>query len=624
MLAKYGSFKYKNSAYGKIVKPGNANISPSSKLTLLRALVKGVGVGSVGIAGNVVKKIKTNMLSYVSSVGLFVRRGSFKINSSGNISIVGGFVKRLNKFVLSSVSSSGSFSRRASLKYKIYSNVGIAGGAIKGLFISVYGRVGVVGDFIRQASFKRILSSSVGIVGYSFKKLWIYIGDKSLILSSMLKKQSFKEFNRYVSLSGVFSRAVSYNKNVGDKRISSSSILSTIGSFKRSIVGQIQATSLLTHSRGYLRSVGGGVTWVSKFISRMAEKRVGPSGKGGLKYGSFKYGSGRYSGGNWISGGLTDKRTSKFIGNSETQAFGTLGRLGSFFRLIGLGSVSVIGFIAKKSIKSIGDGIVASVGFFKRRAMYKRLPGGGSVSIAGMLRRLYYYFLVTLDNILLPLGVRVTRDSRQDIFPSVKENADNVPGRDGSIRFDSRLGSRVLELDVASPDDIENLEQARREYARHLDPTKREKALVFEHDYKKTYLVKYNGKIAPSQYARWMNFTIPFKMSKPYIIGSYENELHGSGVAINEGNVETDLLIVLSGPLTNPSIKLGENLISYSGTIPINSNVIIDTEKGTAFLNGGTNVLDNVSGDIPYSLPSGETNVVADSRVKLYWRSRWI
>lgn len=29
ILAKYGSFKYKNNVYGKTVKSGNANISPS-------------------------------------------------------------------------------------------------------------------------------------------------------------------------------------------------------------------------------------------------------------------------------------------------------------------------------------------------------------------------------------------------------------------------------------------------------------------------------------------------------------------------------------------------------------------------------------------------------------------
>jgi len=234
------------------------------------------------------------------------------------------------------------------------------------------------------------------------------------------------------------------------------------------------------------------------------------------------------------------------------------------------------------------------------------------------------FFIIDSNNILQPLGVLVLQDSRYDLMPSLKEFTEEVPGKHGEINFGNKLSSRLLELHVASMDGLtpEQKEALKRDIAKHLNPITGAKNLVFADDLEKTYVVKYAGKIDLTQYADWMEFVIPFKMANPYLIGSFEKKLSGSGTLTNSGNVETPVIIQVAGAITNPTITLGTYTLTYTSTIPDDQTLVVDTEKKTVTLNGN-NVLNNWSGGFP-KLQPGNTSVTADSKVTFIWRERWV
>lgn len=234
------------------------------------------------------------------------------------------------------------------------------------------------------------------------------------------------------------------------------------------------------------------------------------------------------------------------------------------------------------------------------------------------------FFVIDSNNILQPLGVLVTRDSRYELLPATRDRTEEIPGRHGEIDFGTEFKSKMMELHVATDEGYTPLEKAQlqRLFAKYLDPTKGAKTLIFSDDVEKTYMVKYSGKIDLSQYASWFNFVIPFKMSDPFIVGSFEKTLVGSGSLVNDGTFETELVIEINGTATNPSLTIGGETLSYTGTIPSGQSLIINTGLGTAKLNSN-NALAGYNGTFPLLAP-GSTSVTAGNNVTIRWKDKWI
>lgn len=234
------------------------------------------------------------------------------------------------------------------------------------------------------------------------------------------------------------------------------------------------------------------------------------------------------------------------------------------------------------------------------------------------------YFVITSDGVLQPLDVTVLADSRYNISPSLKEFTEEVPGRHGEIYFGSKLGSKLIELHVASPDGMtpEQKEEFRAQCARYLNPCNGAKLLIYLDDEGKTYSVKYAGLIDPAQYADWLEFTIPFKAADPYRDSIAEKTLTGTGIITNAGNVEVSFKITIVGPITDPSVTIGIDIISYTGTINAGSTLIISTDSMTAELDG-VDVLDDVAGDLSIQLQPGNISVTAENNCAISWTERW-
>lgn len=233
------------------------------------------------------------------------------------------------------------------------------------------------------------------------------------------------------------------------------------------------------------------------------------------------------------------------------------------------------------------------------------------------------FFLIGQDGVLHPLGVVVLRDSRQVLLPGTRENTEAIPGRHGEIDFGSEFQPRVMELQVATSTDPDAREQLKRTLAKWLNPLMGAQPLIFSSDIEKTYYVKYAGKIDLTHYPNFLEFTIPFKSSDPFMVGSFERQHIGSGVLTNEGTFEAPVKIEIIGPVTNPSVTIGSSTLTWTGTVGVGNKLEIDTERMTVTFNG-VNALANYEGGFPKLQPGGTEVTVSGGTITFTWRGRWI
>jgi len=234
-------------------------------------------------------------------------------------------------------------------------------------------------------------------------------------------------------------------------------------------------------------------------------------------------------------------------------------------------------------------------------------------------------FSVDANNILQPLGVYVLGDSRYELLPETRDYTEEIPGRDGEIDFGCDYQSRALELHCA----VEVLagtaqKTLMRTIAGQLDAQLGATTLTFADEPGKVYNVRYAGSIDFTQHTTWLEMTIPFKMFNPFIQGTPQKSLTGSGTAVNAGNKETPFTLTITGAVTNPSVTVGGYAMSYAGTVALGSVLVVDTEKLTAMLDG-VNALPNFNGVFPKLQPGANTVVAAGAgTTTLNWYDHWI
>lgn len=236
------------------------------------------------------------------------------------------------------------------------------------------------------------------------------------------------------------------------------------------------------------------------------------------------------------------------------------------------------------------------------------------------------YFIVTTEGRMEPLGVIVLRDSRHELMPSTRDISEEIPGRHGEIDFGTEFKKGLLELKIATDEGLSVLEreQLKRKIAKYLNPKSGTKKLIFEDDDEVQYEVKYSGKIDLTKYSSWMEFTIPFKMSQPFMESVEEHSQTGEGVIINNGTEEAPVQIEIPGPATNPGISIGATVVSYASSVPAGQTLVIDTGAQTAKI-GSIDAVAELSDDFPTLSPQEYISVVPSvSTITVKWRDRWI
>lgn len=233
------------------------------------------------------------------------------------------------------------------------------------------------------------------------------------------------------------------------------------------------------------------------------------------------------------------------------------------------------------------------------------------------------YFHITKDGILNPLGMKVARDSNEDLIPEVEDISESIPGRHGEISFGSRYAPRIINLHVAVEYPYSDRGKVKKILARQLQPATLEaKPLAFAENIERMYMVKSIGSIVPNQHLTWLDFTISFKANDPLAYNSFENIHIGSGTLYNDGDFETPLIIEVRGIITDPVVTVGNKTMKYTGTLSSVDVLRIDTGKMTVTFNN-YNAMDRFEGDFPM-LQVGETEVVANDKVTFRWRDRWL
>lgn len=234
---------------------------------------------------------------------------------------------------------------------------------------------------------------------------------------------------------------------------------------------------------------------------------------------------------------------------------------------------------------------------------------------------------VDSNGILQPLGVQVVGDSRYEILPGTRDYTEEVPGRAGEFDFGCDLAPRILELHCAMEVLAQDRPAAIRTIASQLNPLSGAQTLTFADEPGKVYNVRYSGSMEiKSKYPTWFDFTIPFKMFAPYILGDTQKSLTGSGTATNGGTVATPFTLTIQGTVavTNPSVTVGGYTMTYTGTVALGSVLVVDTEKLTAMLDG-VNALPNFNGVFPKLQPGANTvTAAAAGTTVLNWYDRFI
>jgi len=220
-------------------------------------------------------------------------------------------------------------------------------------------------------------------------------------------------------------------------------------------------------------------------------------------------------------------------------------------------------------------------------------------------------------------GIQVLKDSRWEIVPSMKWHTEEIPGRHGEIVFGVDVQPRMIELECAMEVSKGERGDRRHVLAGLLSPLSGDQELVFADDPGRSYYGRLSEAVPVEAYVGADKFTLAFKCSDPFAYGP-EQVLVGSGLLTNEGNVETPLVIDISGPVENPTVKVGTLSITWEGGVASGDHLIIDSRSMTVTFNG-VNATGAFAGDFPFLKP-GHTEVVAASAGTTTWkfRNRWL
>jgi phage-related protein len=141
--------------------------------------------------------------------------------------------------------------------------------------------------------------------------------------------------------------------------------------------------------------------------------------------------------------------------------------------------------------------------------------------------------------------------------------------------------------------------------------------LVFEDLVYKVFL---DGLIEITPYPGYLEAVVPLRMVDPYAYG-VTHEITEPGEIEYQGTAVTYPVIEFTGPVTNPSITIGDDTLVWNGTLVAGEKLIIDCDKKTV-KKGAANALKDYVGGFPSI--SGDTEVLTTDSFKLTWVDRYI
>lgn len=244
--------------------------------------------------------------------------------------------------------------------------------------------------------------------------------------------------------------------------------------------------------------------------------------------------------------------------------------------------------------------------------------------IDAILSVLNLHVYIRTDGRVDPLGVILLQGSREDIVPSPREYTVQVPGRAGELFVGADQGPRGLELKAGSIGSLSPSEviALKRLVAGWLNPVAGVFNIAWENDPDRYLEVRLSGPIQPDEFNGYLEFNIPLRADRPFYIGSELQRMVGSGLAENDGNVETPATVMITGPVANPAVSIAGSEFWWDGTLGVGDVLVVNGERQTATFNG-QNALASLHGAFPV-LRVGGNVITAPGTVTTTWRNRWL
>lgn len=228
---------------------------------------------------------------------------------------------------------------------------------------------------------------------------------------------------------------------------------------------------------------------------------------------------------------------------------------------------------------------------------------------------------LTIDDsksLLLPLNLFISpQESTIDLIPAIRENVETLAGLDGDITYDVTYSPRLFDLQCYTPSNLTSGQKII--YKQHITYTlnqlkERAQPLLYQD---KIYMVKLAGTMQPTSFVSWFNSSLQLKASDPFGYSQKVYTLKRNGVIRYNGNIKNGVIIEFKGPLSSPFVVINNHQISYSGDIPPNIILSVDTENQQAFLIDAeglqTNATGNTTGiEIKTQLKASTTKLIND------------
>lgn len=232
---------------------------------------------------------------------------------------------------------------------------------------------------------------------------------------------------------------------------------------------------------------------------------------------------------------------------------------------------------------------------------------------------------------LIPFNMKVDwGNTKIQVMPEAEITSIEMPGIDGSIVADTVYKDRLFSIVAFSEDGmtLHQKEDLKARITQILDSTKHKTKKLTVQARGTTFDVKYEGQADIQSGPSFVKGTIPLQVT-PYGYSMFPYELYGSGLVDNaNGDTMMRPKHTISGPITNPSFKLGTVTYTWNGTVPAETSLVINHDKYTCYTidNFGKkkNVLAQLTGDFQ-AIDAGKSVVlVADENTEGHILTEWV
>lgn len=232
--------------------------------------------------------------------------------------------------------------------------------------------------------------------------------------------------------------------------------------------------------------------------------------------------------------------------------------------------------------------------------------------------------IIQNDGIISPFNIQSSRETGFTLMAETREATEEKESADGDIDFGTELKTNTFILHgIIEFSSIEERNSIINTLKAQFNECRSPQKIMYECLPDRYTLIRLTEKPDISLFTNHIEIRAEFE-ADPFWYSTEEHSVTGSGVLTNNGTVETPLIIEITGLATDPTVTIGNDTLSYTGSLGAGQTLVIDTEKQTVKI-GNVNVIGGFTGKFP-KIPPGNTNVIAASSgtTVFKWRDRWI